>query len=327
MAMVYVSHDLAVVAKMADRIVVMYAGRVVEDGAAADVIERPAAPLHPRAGRGDPRLPRSRARCAASPACRSASASGRTGARSRRAASTPSRALHGRGARAVAGGRPARRALLPLARAAPRSTAAIELRARRGRRRGTPRRRCSTSPGCEARYRSARSGRPAVRRRLVRDRAGQLRRARRRVGQRQDDDRPLRRRPARAHRGRDRVRRRRSGRRGALAHRWTSAGGSRSSSRTRSSRSTRATAWPLDRAAAAARVGDELLGAVDHPAVIVELGARADVARVGARLGLGQAEGAELLARAQVGQQARLLLRRSRTGRSAACRARCGRTS
>ena len=32
MAMVYVSHDLAVVAKMADRIVVMYAGRVVERG-------------------------------------------------------------------------------------------------------------------------------------------------------------------------------------------------------------------------------------------------------------------------------------------------------
>ena len=34
MAMVYVSHDLAVVAKMADRIVVMYAGRVVESGPA-----------------------------------------------------------------------------------------------------------------------------------------------------------------------------------------------------------------------------------------------------------------------------------------------------
>jgi peptide/nickel transport system ATP-binding protein len=44
MAMVYVSHDLAVVAKMADRIVVMYAGRVVEDGPADDVIERPRHP-------------------------------------------------------------------------------------------------------------------------------------------------------------------------------------------------------------------------------------------------------------------------------------------
>jgi peptide/nickel transport system ATP-binding protein len=43
-AMVYVSHDLAVVAGMADRIVVMYAGRVVESGVASDVIERPRHP-------------------------------------------------------------------------------------------------------------------------------------------------------------------------------------------------------------------------------------------------------------------------------------------
>ena len=33
--MVYVSHDLAVVTRMADRIVVMYAGRVVENAPAA----------------------------------------------------------------------------------------------------------------------------------------------------------------------------------------------------------------------------------------------------------------------------------------------------
>jgi peptide/nickel transport system ATP-binding protein len=44
MAMVYVSHDLAVVAKMADRIVVMYAGRVVEDAPATEVIQRPRHP-------------------------------------------------------------------------------------------------------------------------------------------------------------------------------------------------------------------------------------------------------------------------------------------
>ena len=44
MAMVYVSHDLAVVAKMADRIVVMYGGRIVEDAPAAEVIERPRHP-------------------------------------------------------------------------------------------------------------------------------------------------------------------------------------------------------------------------------------------------------------------------------------------
>ena len=44
MAMVYVSHDLAVVAGMADMITVMYAGRVVESGPADEVIERPRHP-------------------------------------------------------------------------------------------------------------------------------------------------------------------------------------------------------------------------------------------------------------------------------------------
>jgi len=44
MAMVYVSHDLAVVAKIADHIIVMYAGRVLESGPTAAVIERPRHP-------------------------------------------------------------------------------------------------------------------------------------------------------------------------------------------------------------------------------------------------------------------------------------------
>src|SRR5438045_4422447 len=44
MAMLYVTHDLAVVARMADRVVVMYAGRVVENGPADEVIERPRHP-------------------------------------------------------------------------------------------------------------------------------------------------------------------------------------------------------------------------------------------------------------------------------------------
>ncbi len=44
LAMVYVSHDLAVVAQVADRIAVMYAGRVVEEGPAAELL---AAPRHP----------------------------------------------------------------------------------------------------------------------------------------------------------------------------------------------------------------------------------------------------------------------------------------
>jgi len=44
MAMVYVSHDLAVVARMADRIAVMYAGRVVETGTVDEVFREPRHP-------------------------------------------------------------------------------------------------------------------------------------------------------------------------------------------------------------------------------------------------------------------------------------------
>lgn len=43
-AMIWITHDLAVVSQLADKIAVMYAGRVVETGATADVI---ANPLHP----------------------------------------------------------------------------------------------------------------------------------------------------------------------------------------------------------------------------------------------------------------------------------------
>ena len=44
LAMVYVSHDLAVVAQVADRIAVMYAGRIVEEGPAAAVLSEPRHP-------------------------------------------------------------------------------------------------------------------------------------------------------------------------------------------------------------------------------------------------------------------------------------------
>ncbi len=40
-AMVYVSHDLGVVARIADRVAVMYAGRIVEEGPTAAVLQRP----------------------------------------------------------------------------------------------------------------------------------------------------------------------------------------------------------------------------------------------------------------------------------------------
>jgi len=44
MALLLVSHDLGVIAQNCDRVVVMYAGRVIEDGLVADVFDNP---LHP----------------------------------------------------------------------------------------------------------------------------------------------------------------------------------------------------------------------------------------------------------------------------------------
>ena len=44
MALLLVSHDLGVIAQNCDRVVVMYAGRVIEDGLVSDVFENP---LHP----------------------------------------------------------------------------------------------------------------------------------------------------------------------------------------------------------------------------------------------------------------------------------------
>ncbi len=44
MAMIWITHDLGVVARIADRVVVMYAGRVVEEGAVDDIFDNPRHP-------------------------------------------------------------------------------------------------------------------------------------------------------------------------------------------------------------------------------------------------------------------------------------------
>jgi peptide/nickel transport system ATP-binding protein len=56
MAMVFVSHDLGVVAQIADRMIVMYAGQVVEEGATDRIFSRPRHPYTEGLIRSIPRL-------------------------------------------------------------------------------------------------------------------------------------------------------------------------------------------------------------------------------------------------------------------------------
>src|SRR6202040_2441443 len=44
LAIILITHDLGVIARMCDRVAVMYGGRIVEEGATAALFERP---LHP----------------------------------------------------------------------------------------------------------------------------------------------------------------------------------------------------------------------------------------------------------------------------------------
>ncbi len=44
MAMLLITHDLGVIAQMAQQVVVMYAGRVVESGPTAEILRQPQHP-------------------------------------------------------------------------------------------------------------------------------------------------------------------------------------------------------------------------------------------------------------------------------------------
>ena len=48
LSIVLISHDLGVLSAIADRVAVFYAGRIVEGGGRADVLEPPSSPVHAR---------------------------------------------------------------------------------------------------------------------------------------------------------------------------------------------------------------------------------------------------------------------------------------
>jgi oligopeptide/dipeptide ABC transporter ATP-binding protein len=58
LSLLFITHDLGVVAQIADRIMVMYAGRIVEEGPAMEVLQRPRHPYTEGLLRAAPRLKR-----------------------------------------------------------------------------------------------------------------------------------------------------------------------------------------------------------------------------------------------------------------------------
>jgi len=56
MAMVFVSHDLGVISEIADHVIVMYAGQVIEEASATDLFERPRHPYTEGLLRSSPRV-------------------------------------------------------------------------------------------------------------------------------------------------------------------------------------------------------------------------------------------------------------------------------
>ena len=78
LALIFITHDFGIVAKMCDRVMVMYAGRVVESGPVRDIFNHPSHPVHAgpaelrarawtRTSSGSTRSAASRPRCGTCP--------------------------------------------------------------------------------------------------------------------------------------------------------------------------------------------------------------------------------------------------------------------
>jgi oligopeptide/dipeptide ABC transporter ATP-binding protein len=62
LSMLFITHDLGVVSQIADRVMVMYAGRIVEEGPTAEVLRHPRHPYTEGLLRAAPRLERGKIR-------------------------------------------------------------------------------------------------------------------------------------------------------------------------------------------------------------------------------------------------------------------------
>ena len=106
-SVLFISHNLGIISKMCDRVGVLYAGRLVEEGETETVLQRPAPPVHgrlaalraarrraqgPRPARHDPGLHAERRRGAAGLRVRRSVHAGR-GDLPHRGAATPSRSV------------------------------------------------------------------------------------------------------------------------------------------------------------------------------------------------------------------------------------------